>query len=260
MVGTGWDPAQYERFQRERTAPFHDLAARVRPGKRMRVLDLGCGTGELTRELHRELAAAETLGLDSSLTMLARSDDFAEEGLSFRHGHIERFEEGGWDLVLSNAALHWLDDHEALLERLVGLLAPGGQLAIQVPANHDYPTHVAGTEVAQAPPFRDALSGYVMRSGVLEPVEYARHLHCLGLEDTEVRLRVYAHELPDRGAVLEWVKGAYLTAYQQRLPKRLWESFLGRYQERLYLMLKDERPFFYPFKRILLWGTKPLAG
>lgn len=257
MPGQGWDPAQYERFQRERTAPFHDLAARVRPGKKMRVLDLGCGTGELTRELHRELAAAETLGVDRSLSMLARSDDFADDGLHFRHGDIERFDEGGWDLVFSNAALHWVEDHETLLERLVGLLAPGGQLAIQVPANHEYPTHVAGTEVAQAPPFRDALSGYVVRYGVLDPVAYAALFHRLGIEDSEVRMRVYAHELPSRDAIVEWVKGAYLTAYKERLPKRLWESFLGRYQERLFLMLKDERPFFFPYKRILMWGRRP---
>ena len=73
MARDAWDPAQYERFRAERARPFVDLLALVRPRPGMRVVDLGCGTGELTARLHRELAAGETLGIDRSEAMLARA-------------------------------------------------------------------------------------------------------------------------------------------------------------------------------------------
>ena len=60
-----WNPAQYERFKTERSQPFFDLMTLVKPREGMRVVDLGCGTGELTRELHRAFKAKSTLGLDN---------------------------------------------------------------------------------------------------------------------------------------------------------------------------------------------------
>ena len=76
-MASSWDPAQYDRFRDERQQPFFDLLALVEPRPGMRVVDLGCGTGELTRTLHQRLAAADTLGIDASETMLARSTEFA---------------------------------------------------------------------------------------------------------------------------------------------------------------------------------------
>ena len=139
-----WDPARYERFAAERAAPFHDLLSLVRPVPGGRVVDLGCGGGELTAQLHRRLEAAETLGLDSSPAMLERAAGLAGDGLRFEQGDIADFTDAGWDVIFSNAALHWLPDHEGLLRRLVAGLNPGGQLAVQMPANHDHPSHVRG--------------------------------------------------------------------------------------------------------------------
>jgi len=250
-----WDPAQYERFARERSAPFFDLLDLTEPRPGGRVVDLGCGTGELTRALHERSRAHSTLGLDSSPAMLERSADHAGEGVSFELGDI-----AGWapsapvDLVFSNAALHWVDDHEALLARLTRALSSGGQLAVQVPANHDHPSHLVAQRVAAEPPFAAALGGYVRRSPVLAPERYARLLHRLGYDVQHVRLQVYLHVLPDAAAVVDWVKGTLLTDYRRRLPEPVYEEFLARYRELLATALPDERPFAFPFKRILLWG------
>src|SRR5207245_934461 len=120
-----WDPAQYDRFHAERTQPFHDLLALVRPRPGMRVVDLGCGTGELTRHMHRQLQAQITLGVDSSAEMLAKSASFTDEGLRFQQGDVADFAAAGaFDLVLSNAALHWVPGHEALFQRLTAALLP----------------------------------------------------------------------------------------------------------------------------------------
>ncbi len=79
-----WNPEQYGRFRDERARPFFDLLDLVQPRPGMRVVDLGCGTGELTRELHRRLSARETIGIDNSPAMLAKSAAFAGDGLQVR--------------------------------------------------------------------------------------------------------------------------------------------------------------------------------
>jgi trans-aconitate 2-methyltransferase len=252
-----WNPAQYERFRSERTAPFLDLLALVRPTAAPRVVDLGCGTGELTRLAHERLGARETVGIDSSPAMLEKAALHAGGGLSFRAGDAGAFDEGGFDVVLSNAALHWVPDHAALLARLSAALAPGGQLAFQVPMNEAHPSHATAREVAREAPFAQALGGFVRESPVLEPEAYARALFRLGLAEQRVRVEVYAHRLAAREEVVEWVRGTLLTDYERRLDGPTWAAFLARYRERLMAALPDERPFLYTYRRLFVWAVRP---
>lgn len=255
-----WDPAQYERFREERSRPFHDLVALVQARPGLRVADLGCGTGELTRALHRRLRARETLGLDSSPAMLARARELAGDGLRFEPGDIAAFAPTApFDLVFSNAAIQWVPAHEALLERLSAALAPGGQIALQVPANFDHASHVVAAQVAGEAPFRDSLAHDRSDPGVLSPEAYAQRLHELGYAEQHVRLQVYGHRLDAREQVVEWVKGTLLTHYRARLTPELYARFERRYREALLERLPDARPFFFPFKRILIWGRRPGA-
>ena len=253
-----WDPERYARFAAERAQPFHDLLDLVRPVAGGRVVDLGCGSGELTAELHRRLGAGQTLGLDSSPAMLGRARPLAGDGLRFEVGDIADFGGGGWDVVFSNAALQWLPDHEALFGRLVGALAGGGQLAVQMPANFDHPSHLVAAEVAGEEPFRSALGGWRELAPIQAPEWYAILLDRLGLAEQHVRLQVYLHHLAAREEVVEWVRGTLLTAYAERLPTELFGRFLDRYRERLLPRLEDSRPYRYPFKRVLLWGRIPI--
>jgi trans-aconitate 2-methyltransferase len=258
-TSSDWNPAQYERFRDERARPFFDLLDLVQPRLEIRVVDLGCGTGELTRELHRRLSARETIGIDNSPAMLAKSAAFAGDGLIFEQGDIGAFTSGGdYDLVFSNAALQWVPDHEPLWRRLTAALTERGQLAVQMPANNDHPSHLTAFAIAVEPPFREALGGYERQWPVLVPEAYATLLHRLGYRQQHVRLQVYLHELESREAVVEWVRGSLLTDYERRLPAELWPRFLEQYRERLLPQLEDTRPFFYPFKRVLMWGAREL--
>jgi trans-aconitate 2-methyltransferase len=250
-----WNPDQYGKFRDERSAPFRDLLALVRRGGSPRVVDLGCGTGELTRLAHEALSARETVGIDSSGAMLGKAQAHAGGGLSFRQGDIGTFAEGGFDVVLSNAALHWVPGHGALLERMAGLLSRGGQLAFQVPANDAHPSHAVAREVAREPEFAAPLGGHVRESPVLEPERYAQLLFRLGFVEQRVRVEVYAHRLDARDDVVEWVRGTYLTDFQKRLDPATWERFLARYRERLLAALPDERPFLYTYRRVFVWGA-----
>jgi trans-aconitate 2-methyltransferase len=257
MAHTDWNPDQYARFRDERRQPFFDLLALLQPQPGMRVVDLGCGTGELTRLLHDHLQAADTLGLDSSAGMLDRSHAFAGNGVRFEPGDLTAFAPTErYDLIFSNAALHWAPAHHALLRRLTSALRDGGQLAVQVPANQDRPSHLVAAELASEEPFRSALDGYVGQPGVLLPEDYAALLDALGYREQHVRLQVYAHHLESRDAVVEWVKGTTLVDFQKRMPAELFAHFLERYRQRLLPQLSDTRPYFYPFKRILFWGRR----
>ena len=255
-----WKPDVYERFHDERSRPFVDLLALVRPRPGMRIVDLGCGTGELTERMHRTLAARETIGIDASDAMLAKTRERKAGGLRFEKGDIADFtSDGDFDLVFSNAALHWLPGHEALFARLTRALSVGGQIAVQVPANYEHPSHTVAAEVAGESPFREAFGdGPVGQPGVLRPEDYATFLGRLGYVEQHVRAQVYAHWLPARDAVVDWTKGTLLTAYEQRLSPELFKQFVERYRERLMPRLEDTKPYLFLFKRILLWGQRPL--
>jgi trans-aconitate 2-methyltransferase len=252
-----WDPTHYARFRAERQQPFWDLLALVQPQPAMRVADLGCGSGELTLALHERLQAGDTVGIDSSAAMLAAAAAHARQGLRFEQGDAGLFRPAQpLDLVFSNAALHWVDDHGALFERLRDAVAPGGQLAVQMPANSGHLSHRVAAAVAAEAPFRGALGGWQRRDPVLPPEAYARLLHRLGFREQSVRLQIYSHLLPARDGVVEWVKGTLLTEYRSRLGDELFPAFLARYREKLLPLLEDERPYLYPYPRVLLWARK----
>jgi trans-aconitate 2-methyltransferase len=223
----------------------------------MRIVDLGCGTGELTRLLHKRLQARQTLGVDSSKAMLEKASGNETSGLQFIEATIDEFrDEEPFDLVFSNAALHWLPNQAKVLQQITELLSGTGQLAVQIPANHEHPTYRVASEIAREPPFREALKGYERVASVLTPEAYAGLLNELGYRKQHVRLQVYNHALSSREDVIEWVKGALLTAYERRMPRELFHKFLEQYRSRLLSHLEDERPYFFLFKRILFWGQR----
>jgi trans-aconitate 2-methyltransferase len=252
-----WNPDQYGKYANERTQPFLDLLARVRPIPGGHAIDLGCGTGELTKLMHETVGAAETIGFDSSETMLARSAAHAGNGLRFVHGDIGALEDAeGFDLVFSNAALQWVLDHPVLFPRLMALVRPGGQFAVQMPANHDHASHVVAHEVAGREPFRSLLGGYIREVPVLDLDFYASLLFRQGFSEQSVDMHVYPHALPGPEDVIEWVKGSLLTDYERRLSPADYGAFLEAYRAELLPRMEDSRPYFYGFKRVLMWGTR----
>jgi len=249
-----WDPDQYLKFKAERYAPFEDLVQliKVRPG--LRVVDLGCGTGELTRRLADRLPDSKVLGLDLSPAMLAHAREYARPGLRFARGDVRELE-GTWDLIFSHAALQWVEDHERLFARLWERLAPGGQLVVQMPANHDHPTHAFLRELAQEEPFAPYFPRGGRRSPVLPVEAYAELFYRLGAAEIVACLKVYPHVLANADALVEWTKGTALIPYLEALPSDLHSAFLTRYRERLRARF-PETPVFYGFKRVLLAATR----
>lgn len=161
-----------------------------------------------------------------------------------------------FDVIFSNAALQWCSDHPGLLKQIVSHLSPRGQVAIQMPMNHDYPTHILAQIMSQEPRWAKLLGNESRNQNktMLAVEEYAGLLFRLGFREQKVFLRVYGHELESREAVIEWVRGTLLTYFKSRLSHGDYDEFVAEFRERLFYILPDDKPFFYPFKRVLLWG------
>lgn len=261
MTSDVWNPSQYHRFRDERRKPFEDLLSLVQPVSAGSVIDLGCGTGELTLEVHRHVEAASTLGIDSSINMLENARKLQTDQVRFELCDVESLKlDRDYDLIFSNSALHWVADHPMLFGRLSRLLRAGGQLAVQMPANYDQSSHIAAKVVASSSPFREALGGFLHPEHVLNPAEYARLLFGEGFVEQRVRLQVYGHVLEDVSEIAEWTRGTLLTDYQKRMPGPLFEEFINRYKQEVTERVGDSKPCFFPYKRLLIWGRKPQGG
>ena len=251
-----WNPELYHKFQTERAAPFYDLLALVKVRPDLRVVDLGCGTGELTRQLADGLPNSRVTGLDSSPQMLdaARSASFQRPGLVFTQGDQSALT-GEWDLIFSNAALQWSENHAALIPYLYGKLAPGGQIAVQVPSNHNHISHQVYRETANEEKFKSVLHGFQRHAPVLSIDEYARLLFECGAEQITVFEKIYAHVLEDSDAVVEWISGTALVPYFERLGEHR-DAFVQSIREKMRAALPGS-PVFYPFRRTLFSAKKP---
>ena len=249
-----WDPKQYHKFQAERSAPFFDLLALVEICPHLKVVDLGCGTGELTRQLAEALPNSDVTGIDSSSTMLEKAGSFANPNLHFEQGDQAQLS-GEWDLIFSNAALQWSEDHSELIRNLFGKLAAGGQIAVQVPSNHNHISHQIYRETASEEPFKSILNGFQRVAPVLSIDEYARLLFESGAEKIIVFEKVYPHILEDGDAVVEWISGTALVPYFERLGAYK-EEFVNAVGAKMRAAL-PEKPVFYPFRRTLFSARKP---
>lgn len=249
-----WNPDLYHKFQSERAAPFYDLLALVDVRPNLKVIDLGCGSGELTRQLADRLPHSRVTGLDNSPDMLKKAASFSTSSLIFQLGDQSTLT-GEWDLIFSNAALQWSENHAELIPRLFGCLAPGGQIAVQVPSNHNHISHQIYRETAAEEPFRSILAGFQRHSPVLTIDEYARLLFECGAEAITVFEKVYPHVLEDSDAVVEWISGTALIPYFERLGSHK-DEFLQVLRAKMRSALPGS-PVFYPFRRILFSAKKP---
>lgn len=250
-----WNPQQYLKFQKERSLPFFDLMDLVQPENFRSAIDLGCGSGELTKIFQERFKIPMMKGIDNSGNMLLKAKTYEGNGLSFSLDDLAEFKfDKKFDVIISNAAIQWCDNHPAVFKRIVSALNPGGQIAIQMPANHDYPTHALGRTMEWESPYKDILKPTTHESSMLKLEDYASLLFKLGAKEQNVTTKVYGHVLESREGVVEWVKGTMLTYFQSNLPPEMYEKFLTEYRQRLFKILPDEKPFFYPFKRILMWA------
>ncbi len=248
-----WDPTQYLRYADERLWPALDLMARIPAEAPRRVVDLGCGPGNVTALLKRRWPQAEVTGVDGSAPMLAKAAEAAPE-CRFIEADIAAWTPAAPPEVLySNAALHWVGGHQALFPRLLGLLAPGGVLAVQMPAMHAEPLRALQHEVAANGPWAELLVEVDSARPILEPGGYWDLLkpRAASLDIWET---IYLHALQGEDAVVQWATGSSLRPFLDRLPENLKEPFRLAYSQatRPHYPRRPDGTTLLPFQRLFM--------
>ncbi|HEX3696282.1 MAG TPA: methyltransferase domain-containing protein [Polyangia bacterium] len=248
-----WNPEQYLKFAMPRLRPAVDLLARVAVDAPHVVYDLGCGAGNVTRLLAQRWPAAALTGVDDSASMLAKAAGELP-GARWQRQSLET-----WtppqpaDVIFSNAALQWLPAHETLLPRLVGQLAPGGVLAVQMPRNFLAPSHTAIAEAVASGPWRDKLTPLLRRNPVAEPDAYYALLAPL-VASLDIWQTEYLHVLEGRDPVKEWTNGTWLKTFLDALAAEERAAFEAAYAARVALAYPPQADgkTLFPFRRIFI--------
>lgn len=251
-----WNPELYDQFKKERSAPFFDLLKQVIPRDNLRVIDLGCGTGELTSELLAYLPGSEITGIDSSAEMLEKANKLETGRMKFYQRSIEEQLELNetFDLVISNAAIQWCDDHEKLFPEIITKISKGGQLAVQIPSNHEFAVHQLLKKVAETEPYKTAYGLWERQYSVLKTEAYARIMFDHQGSGITVFEKVYPLVMDNAEAVFTWASGTAMIPYIEKLPGELQEGFKENYKRELkHIFMKS--PVFYPFKRTFISAT-----
>ncbi|HKI99536.1 MAG TPA: methyltransferase domain-containing protein [bacterium] len=252
-----WDPAQYLNFADHRLRPALELLARIPVDSPVRVVDLGCGPGNVTRYLRERWPLAEITGLDSSAEMLARARE-ADRSIQW-----EQADFGTWQpaqppqVIYANAALHWLGDHAALIARLMGFLAPEGVLAVQMPRNFREPSHAMMADAAHGGPWAKRVTGLLRPPPVEEPQFYYDVLAPLSrrLDIWETR---YLQVLSGENPVAEFTKGSWLKPLLDALEEPERSAFEADYRRRIAQAYprREDGTTLFPFQRLFIVAVK----
>ena len=247
-----WNPQQYSRFAGQRLRPALDLIARIPKEDPKSVVDLGCGTGNVTRILRNRWPQASVVGVDGSPQMLEQAK--AQADVAWEQVDLAEWEpQSATDIVFSNAALHWLDDHPALFARLCRYVACGGVLAVQMPRNFAAPSHALIDELASSAPWRKSLAGLLRPQPVLAPEAYydllAPRTTSLDIWESE-----YLQILEGENPVAEWTKGTWLSPLLAALGPEARSEFEAEYRRRIALAYprRADGKTLFPFRRLFI--------
>jgi len=256
-----WDPNQYLKFTNHRLRPALDLMAQIALAAPRSIYDLGCGPGNITRLLAERWPEAAVTGVDSSADMLAMARQEAPRAkariatVAFEQADIARWSPPTpADLLFTNATLHWLDDHPALLPRLAAQLAPGGVLAIQMPDNRQSPSHLLMDEAAATGPWHTKLEQLRPVYGSMQSADAYYRILAPVTRQLDIWETTYLHVLEGDNPVVEWTKGTALRPYLDALAEPERSDFLAAYATRIaaaYPKQPDGHTLL-PFKRIFI--------
>jgi trans-aconitate 2-methyltransferase len=254
-----WDPERYLAYADERGRPFVELVARVDADRPARVVDLGCGPGNLTRLLLDRWPEAQLTGVDSSADMIAKARADVD-GVAFEVADVREWVTGApaVDVLVSNATLQWIPGHLSLLPALLDAVSPGGWLAFQVPGNFDQPSHTIRAELAAEAPYAEHTGGVAVPDAH-DAETYLDALAGLGCT-VDAWETTYLHVLQGQDPVFTWISGTgarpTLLALEAVDP-----ALRRRFEEELKRRLRAAYPMrphgvVLPFRRVFVVAHK----
>jgi len=257
-IAMSWSPNQYLKFSQPRLRPAMDLLSRVPTAAPRRVYDLGCGAGNVTAALVARWPRAKIIGVDTSAAMLVQAAKVLPQVQWVHHSLADWQADAPADVIYSNAALHWLPNHQQLFPALVGAVSPGGVLAVQMPRNFAAASHTLIEATARTGPWLDKLEPLLGAAPVAEPQYYYSLLAPLA-SSLDIWESEYLQVLSGDDPVKEWTKGTWLSQFLDCLDSAERAAFEADYAQRLraaYPRLADGTTLF-PFRRLFIVLQKP---
>ena len=231
---TKWDATQYMKFATERGKPCADLIARIEMESPARIADLGCGPGNSTEQLHARWQNAHITGVDSSTEMLDKAKADHPDWM-WQQADIANWAKwhtaGPFELVFSNAALHWVKNHEYQFPRLFDVVAEGGALAVQMPNHLKSVAHQQMAEVAALDEWNELLrpARFAM---TVHTTDFYRDLLTPLAQRVDVWEHTYEHQMDSADGVVEWLLGTGMRPYLDRLKPEQHPSFKQQCRDR----------------------------
>jgi trans-aconitate 2-methyltransferase len=252
VTATTWEPQTYLTYAGIRFRAGLDLIARIPKAEYKTIYDLGCGTGHLTHLLANSFPGAHVTGVDSSAEMLAEAHrEFPS--ISWLQADICSWRPAvAPDLIYSNAALHWVPDHEHLFPSLLRMLHLGGVLAAQMPRHFESPAHLELRDLVRQPEWRGRVESLLLAT-VPSPEAYWEWLSPHACE-VDIWETIYLQVLNGKDPVVNFMRGTALRPFLTRLSKEEGARFLEDFARRMakaYPAQPDGKTLF-PFRRLFL--------
>lgn len=253
-----WSPDHYLKYADHRLRPALDLLARIPLDQAEQVVDLGCGPGNMVEALLETFPTAQLTGVDNSEDMLMRAREQFSNQVTWQKADVAAWEpKNAQDLIYSNAALQWLDDHETLFPHLFGFVRSGGVLAVQMPNQFNQPSHVLMREVASTGPWVEVLKPLLRPAPVASPEDYYRWLKPQA-KSIDIWQTEYIQELQGADPVLDWISSTALNPLLEALEgnqREYFRSVLAQKLSTAYPKQADGTTLF-AFKRLFMVAVK----
>lgn len=230
-----WNAAEYAANSTVQQSWARELLARLHLRGDERLLDIGCGDGKVTAEIARALPRGAALGVDASPEMIA----FAQQkfpaathaNLQFQICDARKIREvaakSSLDLIFSNAALHWVDDHEMILQGAAAILKPGGRLMISCGGKgnaHD--VFLALRPEMRLKRWREFFRQMPMPYFFHSPADYKKWLPESGFKIQRLELAPKEAMYPGASGFATWLRATWLP-FTHRVPEPLREEFIA---------------------------------
>lgn len=227
-----WNPQEYAINSAAQLTWAHELIARLAFSGDESVLDIGCGDGKITAEFTAHVTRGRVVGIDLSQEMIdyARTA-FPPERFPNLEFHLMDARDISldhrFDLVFSNAALHWVDDQRAVVLGAARLMRRGGRLVISCGGRGNAAEIDRALEaVMRRPEWRSWFKHFDFQYYFLGPEDYAPWIAEAGLEPTRLELAPKDMTHPGREGLAGWLRTTWLP-YIARVPEERRDEFIA---------------------------------
>ncbi len=268
---TDWDAERYHRLSNPQLEWGRSVLTRLAPRPGERILDLGCGTGRLTREVAAALGSGAVIGLDRSPAMLGQaaaaapvaSGPHALDGRQLSVAYV--LADGAhlpfadaFDAVLSTATFHWIKDHDALFSSIYRALSPGGRLVAQCGGRPNLAQLLGRARLLmQDERFRDHFENWADPWNFADVVSTTARLERAGFSMIDVWLTEAPTTLPNGPAYKDFLSCVCVRHHVDRLPEDLRPPFLDALTEFASI---DHPPFTLDYWRLNIRAVKPAGA